>query len=63
MSRRPSRYTQAEMQKAIKAMQKAGEEPSIEFLPDGTTRIVPLRAVSPGDKKPTPAAAKRRISL
>lgn len=51
------------MQKAIKAMQKAGEEPSIEFLPDGTTRIVPLRAVSPGDKKPTPAAAKRRISL
>lgn len=39
MSRRPARFTQADVRRALKA---AGSERAVEILPDGAIRLVPF---------------------
>jgi hypothetical protein len=41
MSRRPARFTQADIARAIKAVEKTGAKMAVEIAPDGTIRIVP----------------------
>ena len=41
MSRRPARFTQADMVRAIKAIQQAGACMAVEVALDGTLRVVP----------------------
>jgi hypothetical protein len=47
MSRRPARFTQADIYRAIKAIQQAGSDMVVEIVPDGTMRIVPSRLIKP----------------
>jgi hypothetical protein len=46
MSRRPARYTQADIRRAIEASKKAGAQMAVELLPDGTIRLVPVNQPS-----------------
>jgi hypothetical protein len=39
MSRRPARYTQADIRRAMQAAQALGVSVAIEILPDGTIRL------------------------
>jgi hypothetical protein len=39
MSRRAARFTQADVCRAIKAVEQAGAHMTVEILPDGTIRI------------------------
>ena len=41
MSRRPARFTQADIARAIKAVEQANAQMTVEIAPDGTIRIVP----------------------
>lgn len=41
MSRRPARFTQSDLTKAIKAVEQAGANMAVEISRDGTMRIVP----------------------
>jgi len=41
VSRRPARFTQADMVRAIKAIQQAGACMAVEVALDGTLRVVP----------------------
>ena len=47
MSRRPARFTEADLRKAAKV---AGKEMAVEILPDGTIRLIHKDAV--GAKEP-----------
>jgi hypothetical protein len=52
MSRRPARCTQADLNRALKAVEKHGGGMSVDVLPDGTIRISPVSmaaAVSPAN--------------
>lgn len=40
MTRRPARATQAEMTRAYRAAQKLGPHVAVDFLPDGTIRLL-----------------------
>lgn len=42
MSRRPARFTQADVARAIKAVEQTGARMAVEIGPDGTIRIVPI---------------------
>jgi len=42
MSRRAARFTQADIVRAIKAIQQTGAPMAVEIAPDGTIRIVPI---------------------
>src|ERR1019366_6648153 len=42
MSRRPARCTQADIRRAIKAVEQAGASMAVEILPDGTIRLTPV---------------------
>jgi hypothetical protein len=42
MSRSPARATQADIARAIRAVQQTGARMEIEIAPDGTIRIVPV---------------------
>lgn len=44
MSRRPARFTQADITRAVKGVKEAGENMAVEILPNGTMRIVPAPA-------------------
>lgn len=48
MSRRPARFTQADVTRALKAAKGVDENMTVEISQDGTIRIVPE-----GPKKPT----------
>ena len=41
MSRRPARFTQADIHRALKAAEQAGAQMTLEILPDGTIRLNP----------------------
>lgn len=41
MGRRPARFTQADLNRAIRAITRAGANMVVEVLPDGTMRIAP----------------------
>lgn len=43
MSRTPAKVTQADIARALRALQQSGIEGIVEILPDGTIRIVPAR--------------------
>ena len=60
MSRRPARCTQADIHRAIKAVEQAGSRMAIEILPDGTIRIASSSAKA---AEPTPVAPQRDIVL
>lgn len=49
MSRTPARFTQADVTRAIRAVEQTGARMAVEIAPDGTIRIVPYEA------PPTPA--------
>jgi hypothetical protein len=39
MSRRPARFTEADVHRALKAAERAGPDWRVEVLPDGTIRL------------------------
>lgn len=49
MSRRPFRFKETELLRAMRAAQKAGPNWAVDILPDGTIRMAPARneALSP----------------
>lgn len=47
MPRRPSRFTQSDVARAIRAAQQVGEPMAVEIAPDGTIRLIPAPAPSP----------------
>jgi hypothetical protein len=61
MSRRPARFTQAEIARAIAAVKQSGELLTIDVIPDGTIRISPLADASA--VFPVKHAPKRLINL
>lgn len=46
MSRRPARFTQADLARAIRAIVQADAKMMVEVLPDGTMRIAPAPALA-----------------
>ena len=50
MGRRPARFTQADLSRAIRAIDQAGADMIVEILPDGTMRIAQAHK-SAGDSK------------
>ncbi len=45
MSRRPARVTQADIARAIRAIEQTGARMGVEVAPDGTIRIIPVDKV------------------
>lgn len=41
MSRRPARFTQSDVARALKGAEQAGVKMAVEISPDGTIRLVP----------------------
>lgn len=39
MTRRPARFTQADLDRALKAAERAGPDVAVDILPDGTIRL------------------------
>jgi hypothetical protein len=58
MSRRPARFTQADIARAINAAKKADVQMAVEILPNGTIRLVPAPVGQMQD-----LGAQRRIVL
>jgi hypothetical protein len=55
VSRRPARFTQSDLSRAIKAVEAIGVRMVIDIMPDGTIRIMPADAVgTPLDRKVNP---------
>lgn len=53
MSRRAARFTQADIARAIKAIEQTGASMAVEIVPDGTIRIVPYDPKkNSGEKQP-----------
>lgn len=48
MSRRSARFTQADVERALRAVEKTGLKALVEIAPNGTIRIVSLRWRPPG---------------
>lgn len=46
MSRRPAKFTQAALTRALKAAEAAGVKMAVEICQDGTARLVPIEAKS-----------------
>jgi hypothetical protein len=42
MSRHAARFTQADIARALKAVEQVGARMAVEILPDGTIRIAPV---------------------
>lgn len=59
MSRRPSRCTEAELKRAIKAAMASGGRVVVEIPQTGPIRVIAEDAVKPTNDNPT----KRRIAL
>lgn len=53
MSRRPARVTQADIARALRAVEQTGTRAAVEVAPDGTIRIVPVDASPVGQAPPT----------
>lgn len=63
MSRRPARFTQADIRRAIAAVEKSGAQLAVEILPDGTIRLVPVPPPHAIPKKTGAFDMERRIPL
>ena len=42
MSRAPARFTEADVRRAVKVVERATKPMAVEIKPDGTIRIVPM---------------------
>lgn len=51
MSRRPARFTQADIARAIRATEQTGAHMAVEITPDGTIRVVPIDHKPEDDEK------------
>lgn len=47
MSRRPARFTESDLRRAIRAMKKEGVDVSVEMSPDGFVRLIPTQELKP----------------
>jgi hypothetical protein len=47
MPRRPARFTQADIARAIRAAEQAGSPRTVEIAPDGTIKLVPVEPTKP----------------
>lgn len=56
MSRRPARFTEAEIRRVIAAYEKEGKKMAVEISPDGTIRFVEAE-----QKKNQPIEAGKRL--
>ena len=56
MSRRPARFTEADLNRALKAAGRCGYPTMVEILPDSTIRIVPV-------DKPVEVGGNHQIEL
>jgi hypothetical protein len=61
MSRRPARFTQADLSRAIRAIAQAEANMMVEVLPDGTMRILPAPAQA--IRGANPKAPERTVVL
>jgi hypothetical protein len=43
MSRRPLRFKESDLRRALRAVQKSGAHMAVEISPDGTIRMVPAQ--------------------
>jgi hypothetical protein len=59
MSRRPARFTESDIRRALAAVTKSGGNAVVEIAPDGTIRLVPAALTTPTEAAP----AERRIVL
>ena len=50
MSKRPARFTEADLRRAMKVAAEAGK--TVDILPDGTLRIVPMPPGEPCEGAP-----------
>jgi hypothetical protein len=60
MSRRAARFTQADLERALRAAQKVGARVAVEITPAGAIRLEPVEAESQAAK---PLAATRDFRL
>lgn len=64
MSRRPALVTQADVARALRAVEQTHTRAAVEILPDGTIRIVPLEGSPIGAAPPTaPVEPEENIVL
>lgn len=60
MPRRPARFLQSDVRRAVRAAEQAGSPRTVEITPDGTIKLVP---VEPKTAKPEASGKKREIIL
>lgn len=60
MSRAPARVTQADIARAIRAIEQTGAKMAVEIDKEGTIRIVPVDSVK---EQPKPVYQRPRIVL
>ncbi len=64
MSRRPARFTQSDITRALKAAGQCGYPTMVEILPDATIRIVPVdKPVEIGETTKNELAEQEHIEL
>lgn len=51
MSRRPARFTEADIRRALKAAERFDVPMAVEIKPDGTIRIVPVDGKRPEEER------------
>jgi hypothetical protein len=49
MSRKPARFTQSDIYRALKAVQQSGLNMAVEISPDGTIRLLPVNDQKPDE--------------
>jgi hypothetical protein len=57
MTRRAARFTEADVKRAVKAVEAIGSSRVVEVLPDGTIRIVP----NSGTRKPAVLPSRKMV--
>ena len=60
MSRRPARFSQADLERALRAAQNVGARVAVEITPGGSIRLEPVETSSESAK---PLAATRDFKL
>jgi hypothetical protein len=64
MSRTPARATQADIARAIRAVEQTGASMAVEIAPDGTIRLIPYSAPpTPANDAPAQPSPKRQFDL
>lgn len=52
MGRGPASFSQADVVRALKALKQANAEMAVEIATDGTIRLMPVEAITPGKVRP-----------